>query len=65
MTMKYTQLKTHWQTEDAEMILAFLDDLRDLVWSAYGEQITDEHRREAEQLYPQQPSDLSDKEIPF
>ena len=49
MTMKLTQLKTHWTAGDAGMIIAFLDDLKDLIWSAYGPDIIEQHRQMAEQ----------------
>jgi hypothetical protein len=39
MTMKHTQLKTHWNADDAYTVISFLDELRDLLWAAYGDDI--------------------------
>lgn len=39
MTMKLTQLKTQWNADEAYTVIGFLDELRDLVWSAYGDDI--------------------------
>lgn len=39
MTMKLMQLKTHWNAEDAYAVISFLDELRDLLWATYGDDI--------------------------
>ena len=40
MTMKFTQLTTHWNAEEAHSVIEFLDRLRDLLWATYGDEIT-------------------------
>jgi hypothetical protein len=47
MTMKITQLTTYWTADEADAVVAFLDELRDTLWECYGEQIT-EMRRNAQ-----------------
>ncbi len=37
--MKLTQLKTHWTADDAYAVISFLDELRDVLWAAYGDDI--------------------------
>ena len=39
MTMKLTQLKTHWNADDAYTVISFLDELRDVIWDTYGDDI--------------------------
>lgn len=41
---RLTYLKTHWTPEDAHSILSLLDELRDVLWSTYGNDII-EHRQ--------------------
>ena len=57
MTMRYTQLKTHWDAEEALSVIEFLDSLRSALWSNHGEEIeqmlrdsTQNHRSGEEQL---------------
>lgn len=46
MVMKLTQLRTHWNAGDASIVLEFLDELKDILWEAYGEEIIKMHRTE-------------------
>ena len=39
MSMKLMQLKAHWDADDAYLVITFLDELRDLLWVTYGEEI--------------------------
>lgn len=39
MTMKLTQLTTHWDVDDAYCVIAFLDELRDVLMATYGDDI--------------------------
>lgn len=39
MTMRLTQLATHWEPDEALAMIQFLDQLKELLWSAYGEEI--------------------------
>ena len=44
MTMKTNLLRTYWTADDAYLVIGFLDELRDLLWATYGEEIIDLHR---------------------
>ena len=46
--MKITQLKTYWDAGDAQMVIAFLDELKDVLWAAYGEEIIAMHVKNAD-----------------
>lgn len=48
MVMTITQLRTHWDAGDAHLVIEFLDELRDLLWTAYGEEIIATHQSEVE-----------------
>lgn len=37
--MRLTQLPTHWEPDEALAMIQFLDQLKELLWSAYGEEI--------------------------
>jgi hypothetical protein len=39
MTMRLTQLPIHWEADEALAMIQLLDQLKELLWSAYGEQI--------------------------
>lgn len=41
MSMKVTQLYTHWTAEEAHTVIEFLDVLRDQLWETYGDAIVD------------------------
>ena len=61
MTMKITRLTTHWQAEQADTVIRFLDEIRTLLCETYGDQISEMHRREAElQAQQNQTSDAED-----
>lgn len=47
MTLKITPIRTHWEAEEAWTVIEFLDELRDLLWQTYGDQITDMLREAA------------------
>ena len=44
MSMKITRLTTYWTADEADSVMAFLDELRDTLWECYGEQITEMRR---------------------
>lgn len=44
MTMKLTYLKTYWNAAEAETVITFLDELKEVIWTVYGEHITEMHR---------------------
>ena len=39
MTMKIIRLTTYWTADQADTVVAFLDELRDMLWETYGDQI--------------------------
>lgn len=44
--MRLTYLKTHWAPEDAHAILSLLDELRDVLWQTYGDEIIDHYQQQ-------------------
>ena len=48
MTRKFTQLITHWDADEAYSVISFLDELRDLLWVTYGEEIIERHQSTSE-----------------
>lgn len=48
MTMKFTQLITHWDADEAYSVISFLDELRDLLWVTYGDKIIERHQSTSE-----------------
>jgi hypothetical protein len=56
MTMRLTQLATHWEPDEALAMIQLLDQLKEQLWSAYGEEIIrqayaeQKHRIDEEQL---------------
>ena len=54
--MRLTQLVTHWEPDEALAMIQLLDQLKELLWSAYGEEIVrqeyavQQHRIDEEQL---------------
>jgi len=37
--MRLTQLPMHWEADEALAMIQLLDQFKDLLWSAYGEEI--------------------------
>jgi hypothetical protein len=48
MSMKIMKLPAYWDAADAQLVIGFLDDLRDLLVDTYGDEIIDMHQRMAE-----------------
>ena len=46
MSMILMQLNTHWNADEAETIIDFLDNLRDVLLAAYAQEIQDAKKRE-------------------
>ena len=44
--MRFMHLKSHWSPEDAHTMLSLLDELRDAIWQAYGDDIMAHCRQE-------------------
>mgnify|MGYP001554146550 FL=1 len=61
MTMNVTRLTTYWTTDEAATAIDFLDNLRDVLWEAYGERITLMQR----EAHDEQIRDLNQREIIF
>jgi hypothetical protein len=67
MTIKITQLTTHCEADEALSMIQFLDEIKDLLWRSYGEEIIRQeyadlkhHKQDEEQL-----SLDFDDQIPF
>jgi hypothetical protein len=45
--MRLTQLAMHWEPDEALAMIQFLDQLKELLWFAYGEEIV--HREYTDQ----------------
>ena len=67
MTMKITPVRTHWNTDEAWIVLEFLDELKDMLWETCGDQIIEMHREATElQLRNTDQGELDfDDDIPF
>jgi hypothetical protein len=46
--MKITKITTHWDADDAYLMISFLDQLRDLLWDTYADQIAQSYAELAE-----------------
>ena len=67
MTMRFTQLVTHWNPDTALDVITFLDQLRAALWAVYGDAIV-EQQREYSQLRDDDDETLElefDDRIPF
>lgn len=49
MSLKVTRVHSCWTAEQAGDVLSFLDELRDEIWSSYGDQIVAMQLAEQEQ----------------
>jgi hypothetical protein len=47
--MRLTQLATHWEPDEALAMIQLLDQLKELLWSAYGEEIVRQEYAEQKQ----------------
>ncbi len=48
MSMKIVKLRTHWHPGDAELMINFLDDIRDLLCEVYGDEIVEMHQKDGD-----------------
>ena len=48
MSMKVMKLPAYWNAADAQLIIAILDELRDLLADTYGDEIIEMHQRMTE-----------------
>ena len=44
MTMRLTQLRTYWEANEASAIIDFLDELKDVLWTVYGDEIIEQRQ---------------------
>ena len=61
MSMKVIKLTAYWDAADAQLIISFIDELRDLLVDTYGDEIVDMHRR----LVQDNTLDEGQTELPF
>lgn len=61
MSMKVIKLTVYWDAADAQLIISFIDELRDLLVDTYGDEIVDMHRR----LVQNNTLDEGQNELPF
>ena len=61
MPMKIMKLPAYWDAADAQLVIGFLDDLRDLLVDTYGDEIIDMHQ----QLTGNDTQDDGQIELPF
>jgi len=45
--MKTHRLSTYWTPDDAEAVITFLAEIRDLLWQCYRDEIIEMHRQES------------------
>jgi len=48
MSMKILKLHTHCDAADAQLVISFLDDLRELLVDTHGDEIIEMHQRRTE-----------------
>ena len=48
MSMKIMKLPAYWDAADAQLVISFLDDLRDLLVDIYASEIINMHQQLAE-----------------
>ena len=46
MSMKIMKLPAYWDAADAQLVISFIDDLRDLLVATYGDEIIDMHQQQ-------------------
>ena len=61
MSMKVIKLTTYWDAADAQLIISFIDELRELLVNTYGDEIVEMHR----QLVQNNTRDESQIDLPF
>ena len=68
MTMRFSQLITHWEPDTAYEIIQFLDQLRDALCDTYGEAIARSQRKYLQELKQEREAQYElefDDRIPF
>jgi hypothetical protein len=62
--MKILKITTYWSAEEADCIYQLLDELKEAVWAAYGEEILKMHQEIRDEKAEAQCEDFND-EIQF
>lgn len=62
MSMKIMKLPAYWDAADAQLVISFIDDIRDLLVDTYGDEIIDMHQQ---QLTENDTQDDGQIELPF
>jgi hypothetical protein len=57
------EIPDHWSPETALAVFELIDDLRDQIWSRYGQDIQDELRRQIEHGHDGDDTPIPDHEI--
>lgn len=63
--MKKFPLTTHWRAEDAQLVLEFLDELREIISTAYGNELGALYESQQQAPEGDDTFDLFSDEIPF
>jgi hypothetical protein len=61
MSMKVIKLTVYWDAADAQLIISFIDELRELLVDTYGDEIVEMHR----QLVQNNTLDEGQTDLPF
>lgn len=61
--MKLSYLKTHWTPEDAHAILSLLDELRDVLWHTYGDDITEHYQQYYAEKHPERNPECGEHQL--
>jgi hypothetical protein len=61
MSMKVIKLTVYWDAADAQLVISFIDELRDLLVDTYGDEIVEMHR----QLVQDNTLDEGQTDLPF
>ena len=64
MTMKFTQLRTYWDAGEAQTVIAFLDELREVLLTVYADEISESNNKNISELkHHSHHDELSDQDI--
>lgn len=63
MTMTLMQLKTHWNADEAETIIDFLDDLRNVILAVYDQEIKEAKQKRTDGQDHYNHENIDDRDI--
>ena len=58
--MKILKITTYWSAEEADCIYQLLDELKEAVWAAYGEEILQMYQEMRDEKAEKQDNDFND-----